>query len=56
MPDAPPTGAVVSLICDGGGRYGDTCHDDAWRAAEGLDVAGQRQRLEQVVAEGRWLD
>jgi cysteine synthase A len=49
-------GPVVSLICDGGDRYGDTCYNDAWLAAEGLDVAGQQQRLEQVVTGGRWLD
>lgn len=31
------TGSVVTLICDRGDRYADTFHDDAWRAAQGLD-------------------
>ena len=30
-------GSVVTLLCDGGERYGPTYYDDAWLAAKGLD-------------------
>ncbi len=49
-------GAVVTLICDGGERYADTCYSEAWIANQGLDVAPQEQRLQAIVDEGRWLD
>jgi cysteine synthase len=29
-------GSIVTLICDDGGRYGDTYFDDEWRRAHGL--------------------
>ncbi|MER7362110.1 PLP-dependent cysteine synthase family protein, partial [Nonomuraea wenchangensis] len=32
-------GTVVSLIGDAAERHLATCHDDAWAAAKGLDVA-----------------
>lgn len=50
------TGPVVTLICDNGERYHDTCYNDDWIAAEGLDVGSHLTRLEAVVAEGRWAD
>ncbi|WP_430390406.1 PLP-dependent cysteine synthase family protein [Dyella sp. 20L07] len=49
-------GPVVTLICDGGDRYRDTCYNDAWIAAEGLDVTAQLDRLETIVRTGRWID
>jgi len=33
------TGSIVTLICDTGLRYEDTCYDPAWLQANGLDVA-----------------
>ena len=39
-----------------GERYRDTCYNDAWIAAEGLDVASQLGRLEIIVRDGRWID
>jgi cysteine synthase A len=33
------TGTVVTLLCDRGDRYADTCYDDAWVAEQGLDLA-----------------
>jgi cysteine synthase A len=39
------TGAVVTLICDGGERYLDTYYDDAWLAAQGLAPSAAQQDL-----------
>ena len=33
------TGSVVTLLCDRGDRYTDTCYDDTWVAEQGLDLA-----------------
>jgi cysteine synthase A len=38
-------GSIVTLICDGGERYLDTCWNDAWIAREGLDVGPHVARL-----------
>ncbi|MGW9113038.1 PLP-dependent cysteine synthase family protein [Microbacterium sp. NPDC055683] len=48
------TGSVVTLICDGGIRYAHTYYDDAWIAAQGLDLAPHRARLERFLATGEW--
>ena len=32
------TGSIVTLICDTGLRYEDTCYDPDWLKANGLDV------------------
>jgi cysteine synthase A len=37
MANAGETGAVVTLLCDGGERYAATYYDDAWLAAKGLE-------------------
>jgi cysteine synthase len=37
MVRAGETGSVVTLLCDGGERYGETCYDDAWLGARGID-------------------
>lgn len=50
------TGSIVTLLCDGGERYGHTYYDDAWVAAQGLDLAGPRAVLEKFAASGRWAD
>ena len=42
-------GSVASLICDGGERYIDSCYNDAWLAAGGLDVAPHEQRLRRLI-------
>lgn len=39
------TGTVVSLIGDAAPRHLATCHDDAWAAERGLDVAPYREKL-----------
>ncbi|HUR13783.1 MAG TPA: PLP-dependent cysteine synthase family protein [Mycobacteriales bacterium] len=39
MRAAGETGSVVTLLCDRGDRYADTCYDDAWVAEQRLDLA-----------------
>jgi cysteine synthase len=31
------TGSIVTILCDGGERYGCTYYDDDWLAARGID-------------------
>lgn len=47
-------GSVVTLLCDGGERYQHTYYDDAWVAAEGLDLAPHRDVLEHFHRTGEW--
>ncbi|HEX7326560.1 MAG TPA: PLP-dependent cysteine synthase family protein [Rhodanobacteraceae bacterium] len=52
MKAAGEKGPVVTLICDGGERYAGTYYNDAWIAAEKLDVAGAQARLRRIVQTG----
>ncbi len=54
MRDAGRAGSLVTLICDSGERYRNTYHDDAWLAAQGLDLAPWTARLERFFATGEW--
>jgi len=45
MRAAGEQGSIVTLICDSGDRYVSTYWNDAWVAARGWDVEGQRERL-----------
>ena len=45
-------GSVVTLICDGGDRYAGTYYDDAWVAAQGLDLAPPTAALEEFLDGG----
>lgn len=36
---AGETGSVVTLLCDRGDRYAQTCYDDGWVREQGLDLA-----------------
>ena len=47
-------GSVVSLVCDGGERYRHSYDDDAWLAAQGLDLAPYTAVLERFVTDGTW--
>ncbi|HEX2316274.1 MAG TPA: PLP-dependent cysteine synthase family protein [Thermomonospora sp.] len=42
-------GSIVTLICDTGDRYTDTYYDDAWPAAQGLDLAPYTAELERLL-------
>lgn len=39
------SGSLVTLICDDGNRYEDTCYDRAWLAEQGVDIAPYTERL-----------
>ncbi|MFF2085015.1 PLP-dependent cysteine synthase family protein [Nocardia sp. NPDC058176] len=48
------TGSVVTLLCDGGDRYAGTYFDDAWVAAQNIDLAAPTAVLTEFAATGRW--
>jgi cysteine synthase len=48
------SGAVVTLLCDSGERYLDTCYDDAWLQAQGMDIAPTERALAGFWRSGRW--
>jgi cysteine synthase A len=54
MHAAGERGSVVTLICDSGSRYLDTCFNEEWLADHGYDVAPHLDVLETVYASGRW--
>jgi cysteine synthase A len=49
-------GSVVTLLCDGGERYGHSYYDDGWVAEQGLDLAPHIVTLEKFFATGVWQD
>src|SRR6476469_2012951 len=52
---ATRAGSVVTLLCDGGERYAGTYYDDAWLAAQGLDLAPHRATVDRFLSSGEWL-
>jgi cysteine synthase A len=52
MRAAGQRGSVVSLLCDGGERYQYTYYNDAWPAAQGLDLAPYQAVLREFLATG----
>jgi cysteine synthase A len=54
MVAAGRTGSVVTLLCDGGERYGNTYYSDDWVSAQGLDLAPHTVTLEHFTATGTW--
>lgn len=47
-------GSVVTLICDAGERYRDTYYDDAWLAAQELDITPHSERCRRFYETGDW--
>jgi cysteine synthase A len=47
-------GSVVTLLCDGGERYGHTYYDDDWVAGQGMDLAPHHAVLAEFLATGTW--
>ncbi|MCW2497155.1 PLP-dependent cysteine synthase family protein [Jatrophihabitans sp.] len=45
MVAAGENGSIVTLLCDGGERYAGTYFDDAWLAAQGIDLQPHRAAL-----------
>ena len=50
------SGSVVTLLCDGGERYTHTYYDDAWLAAQGIDIAPYLRTLEKFADSGEWAE
>ena len=46
MKEKGTKGALVTLICDSGERYGHTYYSDEWIAAQGFKLAPQEQALD----------
>jgi cysteine synthase len=45
-------GSVVTLLCDDGARYADTCFNASWREANGLACEAQREAVATWLARG----
>jgi cysteine synthase A len=54
MHAAGEAGSVVTLICDGGSRYLDTCFSNSWLADHGYDIEPYLGVLDEVFKTGRW--
>ncbi|PPK69434.1 PLP-dependent cysteine synthase family protein [Actinokineospora auranticolor] len=52
---AGESGSVVTLLCDGGERYSHTYYDDAWIAAQGMDLAPHDRVLDEFLETGAWV-
>jgi cysteine synthase A len=52
--DRGQSGSVVTLICDDGERYRQTCFDPAWLQAQGLDCAAQAAAVTALLDTGHW--
>ena len=46
-------GSIVTLICDGGERYGHSYYDDAWLCANDLECAEQTSTVQHWIDQGR---
>ena len=46
--------SIVTLLCDGGERYAGTYYDADWLAAQGLDPAPWRAKLQDALITGAW--
>jgi cysteine synthase A len=46
LADQGASGSIVTLLCDGGERYADTCFQDSWLDDHGLDIAPYLLQLE----------
>ncbi len=56
MCEAGRSGSVVTLLCDGGERYTHTYYDDAWLAAQDIDIAPYAVTLEKFADTGEWVE
>jgi cysteine synthase A len=48
-------GSVVSLLCDGGERYAHTYYNDAWIAAQGLELGPYEELIDEFLTSGEWV-
>jgi cysteine synthase A len=49
-------GSIVTLLCDGGERYGNTYYDDGWLQTHGIDIEPYLDTLERFESTGRWRE
>jgi cysteine synthase A len=49
-------GSIVTLLCDGGERYGNTYYDDGWLQAHGIDIEPYLDTLERFESTGGWRE
>ena len=54
MSRAGEKGSIVTLLCDSGDRYGQTCHDCAWLMRRGIDIMPWRKQLDRCRESGDW--
>jgi cysteine synthase A len=54
MRAAGQPGSIVTLLCDGGERYGRTYFDDEWVRAQGLDLDPYLRVFDLAVRTGQW--
>jgi len=47
-------GSLVTLLCDPGERYRDTCYDDAWLVANGFDIGPYVEQINRFLDTGEW--
>jgi len=52
MARAGERGSIVSILCDSGDRYGSTCFNDGWLAAQGISIAEDEARIARFMATG----
>ena len=48
------SGSIVTLLCDGGGRYADTYGEPGWVAGHGWDLRPYTAVLERAWRTGEW--
>ncbi len=56
MAAAGKNGSIVTLLCDAGERYLNTYYDDAWLAAQGLDIEPYVTQLDRFFDTGEWSE
>jgi cysteine synthase A len=54
MRAAGESGSVVTLLCDGGERYGNTYYSDSWLTTNELDLEPYHRILADFFESGRW--
>ena len=54
LKDAGRTGAIVTLICDGGERYRLTYFNDAWLSEQQLECDRESDAVDTLIDSGSW--
>jgi cysteine synthase A len=49
-------GSIVTLLCDGGERYGNTYYDDGWLKGHGIDIEPYLDTLKRFESTGSWRE